>query len=134
MADIRIRFDDTFDDVLEELRRIEYLSDLSSIALLAASIGFENQVKAPSRGTKDVRLAVMLGAPGALALFNAIALASGEIEDEDPLNHEQLSARAKVFESFVNGGLKSLQEIRAQGRTLSVAIPELINQKLKRAR
>ena len=133
MADIRVRFDDKFDAVLEELRGTEYFADLSAIAIFAGALGFANGVTANARGNKDVRLSVLLGTPGALPLINAIALACAEESELDPLRSEGLANRAKLFEGFVNGGLGALQEIRKLGKPLAIAIPELVSSNFKNA-
>lgn len=133
-ADIRIRFDDVYSDLIDELRQLDYFVDLGSITLFAGALGYSNKVSRTARGTRDVRLNVLGGTPGAHDFMNAIYLINPiNAEVLDPLSKDSEPERAKYLEGFVNGGLQLLNDIRLQGKPMSIAVPELINLNFSKA-
>jgi dnd system-associated protein 4 len=131
-TDLRVRFDDTFDKLIDELRELPYFTDNSTIAVFAASLGFSSKARFKRRrGSRDVRVNVLLGYPGALELMNTLALLDAEVDSVAALNDATMQARAKILEEYTNGGLSVLKSLRAEGRLLALVIPDLINKNFK---
>lgn len=130
-TDIRIRFDDNFDTIIDELRSLPFFDDNGTIALFCAALGHDREtVLQRKRGTRDVRLNVLLAIPGALELTYILALSEKSEADSDPLSDENLESRIRLFEGYANGGLSVLAELKKDGRSLEIVIPELVHRKI----
>ena len=127
-TDLRIRFDDSFDKLIDELRELPYFEDNASVAVFAASYGFsQNERLRRKRGSRDVRVNVLLGYPGALELMTSFALISALQDGETKIEDLDMVQKARLTEEYANGGLALLKQIRSTGQVMSVAIPSLIN-------
>jgi hypothetical protein len=128
LVDARIRFDDQFDDVIDDLRKLSYFQDLASIALFCGAFGLRENVRFPrAKGNRDVRIQVLNNVAGGLLLSDAIAVLE-LAELADPLAPSHLAERTQLFQEYVNGGLSLLSEMRKNGQLLSTAIPRLITE------
>jgi hypothetical protein len=131
-VDIRIRFDDRFDDLVDELRDLPFFGDNGSVALFCAALGFDKKTThIRKRGNRDVRLNVLIGIPGALELTYLVGIISSKEAVFDPLSDAEIEQRVKVFEGYVNGGLSILKESKRDGRNLQVIVTELVTHKVQ---
>jgi len=124
--DYRIRFDDQYDHLLDELRDKCEFSEISEIVLFAAALGLHHNSQDQRRkGTRDVRLSVFLGTPGGLELLYLIGMELDERSWPDPLSDDCQENQIELLEAYANGGLRILQSIFNQGRSLSLALTEM---------
>ena len=129
-VDIRIRFDDRFDALIDEMRELPFFGDNGSVALFCAALGMDKKIThIRKRGTRDVRLNVLLGIPGALELTYLVGIVSSKENQFDPLSDAELDQRIKVFEGYVNGGLSILKDLKRDGRGLQIIVTELVTDK-----
>lgn len=127
-SDPRIRFDDSHIELLDSIRKTGYFKDLASVALFCGALGFRNKVKKTTRGNnRDVRYSALATSFGAIELIDAIFLLENYETDPWCLSAERLADRVKLFEQYCAGGLEALMHISSQGKSMEVAIPELIN-------
>lgn len=131
LTDARIRFDDSFDEVIDDLRKLPYFSDLASVALFCAALGYSSRTKfEKARGNRDVRAHVLNNVTGGSILSDALGLI--ELPDlQDPLSEENLVKRIQIFQEYANGGLQILSEMRKNGQLLASAIPRLITEAIQ---
>ncbi len=133
-TDLRLRFDDEFDEILDDLREISYFADLASIALFCAALGSARHHRSPrTKGSRDVRIQLILNIPGAASFMDAIALIHLSSES-DPLSAERLEERLGLLEEFANGGLSLLTQMKNSGHLLSAAIPAIISDQVRSIR
>jgi hypothetical protein len=125
MADLRITFNDTFSDLIDEILGSGFLSDLSQVAMFCAALASESPSEANARGSRSLRLSVLESSAGATELISALAFTAKNLsESKDELTPE---GKIRLFERHVNGGLEILQHQKELGRPMSVAIPTFIN-------
>lgn len=126
--DYRIRFDDEFDNLLDALRQTEYFSENSEIAIFAGAFGLSKNHKFKRvKGSRDVRVNVLLGSPGGVEFTYLVGMQIPESESPDPLSDLSLEMRIELIELFVNGGLHALNAMLKEGRSLSLAISEVLS-------
>ena len=126
--DYRIRFDDEFDSLLDALRQTEFFSENSEIAIFAGAFGLSRNHKFKRvKGSRDVRLNVLLGSPGGVEFAYLVGMQIPESESKDPLGDATLEMRIELIELFVNGGLHALNAMFKEGRSLSLAISETLS-------
>lgn len=126
--DLRIRLDDTFTPIIDELRLSPFFPDLSAVILFCAALGHSKGIKRQGRGLREVRLMVLLSHHGAYELFNALSLAADEMHTlVDPLAEEHTPFRAKLMEEYANGGLSILKAAYEAGKPISILIPQLVS-------
>jgi hypothetical protein len=125
--DLRIRLDDSYSSIIDELRLSPFFPDLSWLILFCCTLGFAKGVKKPGRGSREVRLMVLLGHHGAFELYGALGLGDQDFDAyPDPLGEEHSVARAKLIEEYANGGLSIIKELYEGGKPISVVVPQLI--------
>lgn len=129
-TDLRLRFDDEFDEILDELKNLAYFDDLASIAVFAAALGVSNGLRHQRiKGARDVRVQLLLNIPGAAIFMDSLALV--ELTGyEDPLASELTEKRLLLMEEFANGGLAVLSNMKNNGQLLAAAIPSIITQQI----
>ncbi len=133
IQDVRIRFDDEFDEVIDDLRKLPYFPDLASLAIFSASLGYAKQVKHErTKGNREVRAQVLLNSPSGALITDALGVVE-LIEAADPLSAENLEARMRVFQDYANGGLMLMSQMREQGQLLASAVPKLIVDQIKKS-
>lgn len=125
MSDTRIRFDDKYSDIVTELLDTGYFKNLGQVALFAGVLGLLGDKKEQARGTRDVRLNVLLSEFGASQLIDGIYVMKNGI-DSDLLAESEISNKAKFFEEYVNGGLSTLWKESQNGKAMAVYVPQLI--------
>lgn len=124
--DLRIRFDDAFDELMDALRDTNLFSDNSEVAMFAGALGLKSGLHVErAKGSRDVRLTVLMGTPGGLEFCDLVALQLPESKIPDPLSDEGIEEKLALIEGCVNGGLSMLLEILKSGRSLHLAILEI---------
>jgi hypothetical protein len=126
--DYRIRFDDEFDSLLDVLRQTGFFSENSEIVIFAGAFGLSKNHKFQRvKGSRDVRVNVLLGSPGGVEFTYLVGMQIPESESTDPLSEAALEKRIELIELFVNGGLHALNAMLKEGRSVSLAISELLS-------
>jgi hypothetical protein len=129
---MRLRFDDSFESVLDEMKELSYFDDNSSIAIFAASLALDQNLSRPcKRSSKDIRLNVLLGTSGGRELMYLIAVSNQLFASDDPLSEENTLEVLRAFEAHANAGLELLDNLKKSGRTMASVIPEMVAQKFK---